>query len=328
MDEINKQDSVTRIAKGTRVKADIKTESDIHVAGFVEGHLETSTRLVISESGKITGTVTANSASISGKLTGELRVLNHISLSKTAFVDGVMFSKIISVDEGAKLVGILNVGDDVDVMNAKLRKAEKRAIQPNKNNVPSDKEDSNADKEISEHKQLVIEDPEPNKPKQNRYLKPVLIGVPGSLKKNKAESIRHAAEHFMNSLGFSLEIFSDPENDPFYQNLSYTRKSPESADDIQKRFVKAKETIESALLNKGNTEASNELQKAANSIVKELKELDEFVIVLGEVVLIQLLEDDVQTIAAEVVADELKQKLIKMPEMVTSPYKVYSHISD
>ncbi|MAO64922.1 MAG: hypothetical protein CL666_07965 [Balneola sp.] len=324
MDELNKPESVTRIAKGTRVKADIHTESDIHIAGTVEGDIETSKDLVISEGGKMTGAVIANGASISGKFTGELRVLNHISLSKTALVDGFIFSKSISVDEDAKLIGILNVGDEVDVMNAKLRKVKKRAIQPKKE-TPEKKKHS----KDSEQKELAIEDPEPQKPHQNRYLKKVLIGIPGSVDSNKAEDIRTACEKFMNALGFKLEIFDEPDVNPFYQNLSYTRMSPESTQDIQKKFEKSKEIIESALLNNENTETEgSELQKASNEIVRVIREFEEFTLILGEVVLLQFLENDVQTIACEIVPDTLQEKIKTSPDLIVNPSKVYKFIDN
>ncbi len=319
MDKSTQPESITRIAKGTRITADIQSIADIHISGTVDGDIKTDRNLILAETGRITGSVIAKEAVLSGRFTGELRALKSISLHKSAVVDGFLFSKTITVQENANLIGIVSVGKDVDVLNTKITKNPKR------------REPQKIEKTEADQPNKVQPEPlEPTEPKVNvsRYLANVYIGIPNSsLEKNKAEELKSACDNFMEALGFSLEIFDEPTYAPFLQKLAYVRKSTENEAEINDRYRKGKGSLETALLKKDEGNNLSELQLAANTIISLFRNLDEYVLILGNIMLIQLFEDQVQTVAAKVLPEELRKQLNKNPELAAQPQKVYSFIN-
>ena len=328
MNEHNKAESLTIITKGTRVTADIITESDIRIAGVVDGDIETKRKLILTKSGEVIGSVTAQEAILEGKLTGEIRTKDQLIVRDTASIDGFIFSKRISVHENAEVAGILNVGEDVDVLKAKSTET------PEKPEVKQAVEKATkavADEKPKDSTPAPVTSPFGETPKssQTRFHGDVLIGIPSSdVDKNKAKELKAVSENLMNELGFELEIIDDPVFDSFYQKFTYVRKSTDSEKDIQKLYKKGKESLETALLNKGNTEGGSKLQKAADQLIQLFRKFDEFVVILGDIVLVQLLEEEVQTIACEIMPDKLKGKLKKSPDSVLSPSEIYTFIDN
>lgn len=328
MDELNKSESVTNISKGTQVTANIETKSDIRVAGIVDGDIKAQKKLILTESGRITGSVIAQEAILEGRFTGELRIRDQITVRATANIDGFIFSKKITVDESAEVIGIVSVGPDVDVLNAKLTKNPKRpeirkAIENAKEAISSD--------ETEQRDEAPASSPfnQSDKKTQARFIGNVLIGIPSSaIDEDKAEELKSACENFMNKLGFELEIFDEPVFDSFYQKLTYVRKSTDSEEDIQKLYLKGKESLETALLNKGNSEGDSPLQHAADSLVQLFRQFDEFAVVLGDIVLVQSVKDDVQSIAVEILPGQLESDLKKDPEFVNDPARIYSYVGN
>lgn len=323
MDKSIKPESITSIAKGTRVTADIKTDSDLRIAGMVEGDIKANGKLVLTESGRLTGTVVAQEAIIAGRFTGELRVFDQVIVKNTAVIDGFIFSKLISVEDGAEVTGIMSIGKNVDVLNAKISK--------NPKNPTVKKAVEKASKTLNKSSKNENKTPSPqvetSKPVPTRYICDVLIGIPQSnLKQEWANKIREACESMIAKLGFSLEIFDEPAFDPFFQKLTYVKKSSDTQQDIRAQYSSAKKSIETALLNKGETDHENELQPAADILIKTLQNVDEFVIVLGEIVLMKFTEDEVQTVAVELVTDHLKTELKNNPSLINDPKYLQQHL--
>ncbi|WP_428236978.1 bactofilin family protein [Gracilimonas sp.] len=331
MDELNKAESVTNITKGTRVSANIQTESDIRIAGTVDGDITAKRKLILTDTGRITGSVVAQEAILEGRFTGELRIKDHIKVTSTAVIDGFIFSKKISVNEDAEVIGIVSVGPDVDVMNAKLTKEPKRpeirkAVKKAKEAI-SDSETNGEVKEVPEPTSPFGQ--EEKKAPQSRFIGNVLIGIPSvDTDKDQADEIKSTCENFMQELGFELEIFDEPVLDSFYQKLTYVRKSSDTENDIRDLYKEGKESLETSLLNKGNTEANSSLQNAADNLVQFFKQFDEFAVILGDIVLVQQVEDDVQSIAVEIVPEQLQAALKKDAELVSSPARVYSYVEN
>lgn len=330
MDELNKAESVTNITKGTRVSANIETESDIRIAGTVDGDIKAQKKLILSDTGRITGSVIAQEAILEGRFTGELRIKDQITVTSSAVIDGFIFSKKITVHENAEVIGIVSVGPDVDVLNAKLTKEPKR---PEIREAIKEAKEAISDSNDSDQKEQTIETTSPfgnePKPQLNRFIGNVLIGVPSAnIDEDQAEEIKSVCENFMEQLGFELEIFDEPVLNSFYQKLTYVRKSSDSENDIRDLYKKGKECIETSLLNKGNSDANSALQNAADKLVQMFKQFDEFAIILGDIVLVQQAEDDVQSIAVEIVPEQLQTALKKDAELVNNPARVYAYVGN
>lgn len=111
----NNSPSVTYITKDTEIKADILSKDDIRIAGTVDGEVESKQKLILNDSGKIKGTIISPVADISGKVIGDVRVANKLTLRATAIIEGKIFTKKLAIEDGAQLRGSLQVGPDTDI---------------------------------------------------------------------------------------------------------------------------------------------------------------------------------------------------------------------
>lgn len=344
MDEFNKPESVTRIAKGTRVTADIQTDSDIHIAGTVKGDIETSGNVYVAgqvqgnihskqhislnSNGQITGTIVCKRAQISGKLTGEIRATEDLKISSTANVDGFFFTAKISVEEQAKLIGFIQAGPDVDVLNAKIEGQKKisaghktvqtESVKPEKDSIT--KSDSEVEKQENPPKQAEIK---PLRPK-NRYVAELLIGIPGDVSEELTNPVYEQAEKVLNALKYELEIFDEPKSAPYFYKLTYVKKSDDNEEVINNQFSSAREVIESSFLKKDEEEADNALQKATIHLTNAIKKLDSIAIQIGQILILKFKSGDVQTIAVEEINGKLSEILKKEPYKITDPETLYA----
>lgn len=303
MDEQPKPDLLTNISKGTRINADVICDSNIRVSGRINGDLTTKQKLVVTETGHITGTVIAQNAELSGRLTGEVRVLDQLIFKKSAIIDGFIFAKKLILEENAQLNGFLHIGEEVDVINSKVSGTPRKKVENKTSKIPAPEKST------------------------IRHLADVLIGIPQDDPADPLiKQIREAGEKMMEELGYSLEIFDEPSFTPFSQKLTYIRKSTESKHEIKQRFEKAKESLETALLKKEPSKDENGLLNAAIALFQSLKKTDEYALRLGDIILVQTYEDEVQTIVVEILPDTLAAALKKEPQLISNPSFIYKEI--
>ena len=98
------------IAQGTSITGKFAATEDVRLDGVIEGDLKCDKRLVMGETGRVKGTITAEDAIIMGTIEGELIVTNTIHLKSTAKIEGNIKSKSMTVDDGAIYSGECNVG--------------------------------------------------------------------------------------------------------------------------------------------------------------------------------------------------------------------------
>jgi cytoskeletal protein CcmA (bactofilin family) len=90
------------IGKNTSIVGDVISEGDFRIEGKVEGTIKTAGRVVIGESGSVSGKVECNNADIEGKFSGELFVNNLLTLKATATISGDVVISKLSVEPGAE----------------------------------------------------------------------------------------------------------------------------------------------------------------------------------------------------------------------------------
>ena len=89
------------IAKNTTIVGDIKSDGDFRVDGTLEGTLTTNGRVIIGAEGSIKGKVEAKNADIEGTFSGNLLVLNTLTIKATATISGEVVIGKLSVEPGA-----------------------------------------------------------------------------------------------------------------------------------------------------------------------------------------------------------------------------------
>jgi cytoskeletal protein CcmA (bactofilin family) len=85
------------------IKGDISATADLHIDGTIEGDIKCAS-LVQGESSTIKGAVTAESARLSGKVSGSITARELVIL-KTARIDGDVHYDALTIEQGAEVDG-------------------------------------------------------------------------------------------------------------------------------------------------------------------------------------------------------------------------------
>ena len=107
--------SITYITKSTEINADMYCEDDVRIAGTVDGEIESKKKVMLTESGKVNGTIHSPEADISGKVNGDVKVSETLVLRSSAIVEGKIFTKKLTIENGAQVKGSFQVGPSVSV---------------------------------------------------------------------------------------------------------------------------------------------------------------------------------------------------------------------
>lgn len=102
----------TTIGPNTRVKGDIQGDGSLRIEGVVEGDINTTGNLVITESAKVLAEVKANNVSVAGAVRGNIHA-NRIEVLATGRIWGDMTVKVILTNEGAYVSGQIIMLQDV-----------------------------------------------------------------------------------------------------------------------------------------------------------------------------------------------------------------------
>ena len=123
------------------IKGNVSASADLHVDGVVEGDIK-CTSLVQGESSHVTGGINAETARLSGRVTGSINVRELVIL-KSAQIEGDVHYDSLTIEQGAQVDGRFAPND--------RRKAEtKPAVQAPKSNEPKPKGDDEPQLKIAQ----------------------------------------------------------------------------------------------------------------------------------------------------------------------------------
>jgi cytoskeletal protein CcmA (bactofilin family) len=94
-----------KIIEGTEITGDIVSDSNIIVEGDVIGNISCSGKVIIGNTGKITGNLVCIDAEIEGTLEGELTIENLLVLRSTARITGDIETVRLAIEEGGFFEG-------------------------------------------------------------------------------------------------------------------------------------------------------------------------------------------------------------------------------
>lgn len=104
-----KTPNLNMISEGTTVKGTINSQSDIRIAGAIEGEVICKGKVIISSTALIEGNISSIDADIAGKVKGMVKIAGKIILRQSAQISGDIFSKSLIVEEGALINGNLRM---------------------------------------------------------------------------------------------------------------------------------------------------------------------------------------------------------------------------
>ena len=95
--------SVDVIESSTKIVGDIISKADFRIDGKVEGNITTTGKVVVGNSGKITGKLSCSNADISGSISGHILISETLSLMSESYIQGDITTAKLSVEEGAQV---------------------------------------------------------------------------------------------------------------------------------------------------------------------------------------------------------------------------------
>lgn len=98
------EQEVNHLGRGSRFKGEIESKGNVRIDGDFEGKVLCSGKVVIGESGKVSGTVECQNADISGDVKIHIKVSGLLELRKTSKFTGEIIAKQISIEPGCQLV--------------------------------------------------------------------------------------------------------------------------------------------------------------------------------------------------------------------------------
>ncbi len=116
-DNSRQSPTVNIISEGTKLKGDLISDSDIRVAGTIEGEANSKGKIIVTGNGKINGNIDSADADIAGKIDGEVKVSGKLTLRANAIIDGNIYTKTLIVEEGAQINGSCRMGTDAKSFN-------------------------------------------------------------------------------------------------------------------------------------------------------------------------------------------------------------------
>jgi cytoskeletal protein CcmA (bactofilin family) len=99
------------ISKGTVIVGNINAEGDLRIEGKVIGTLVCNSKLIISGTGYVEGSIDARNATIEGEIKGNVVTRELLSVDKTGKIYGDIFTQKLVVQMGATFTGTCKMGD-------------------------------------------------------------------------------------------------------------------------------------------------------------------------------------------------------------------------
>ena len=124
---------VSVLGPSIRFKGELIADEDLVIQGQVEGSILHTRSLTIGAQGRVQGDVKARRINVEGTVHGDLYALEGVTLRQGALVTGNVYANKISIAEGARLNGRVDMDKAPTVPNVPTRKtgeAETEAAAP------------------------------------------------------------------------------------------------------------------------------------------------------------------------------------------------------
>ena len=93
------------IGNGTTIKGEIVATGDIRIDGTIIGTMKSTGKVVIGQQGVVEGDIMCNSADISGRVKGTIRVEELTTLKSTSRLEVELYTKQLLIEVGAIFTG-------------------------------------------------------------------------------------------------------------------------------------------------------------------------------------------------------------------------------
>ena len=105
--------SINIITSGTVIKGDVTATGDFRLDGTLQGNLQLNGKLVVGDTGSVTGNILCLNANIMGTVKGNLSVKESLTLYRNSRVEGDILINKLSIEPGAVFLGKCCMLDEV-----------------------------------------------------------------------------------------------------------------------------------------------------------------------------------------------------------------------
>ena len=110
-EKTNGGSGATLISAGTTVKGDISSNSDLRIDGTIIGNVNSSSKIIIGDSGKVEGDISSNQADIVGKVSGNIKTKDLVQLRGECVINGNVYAGKLQVEPTATFNGQCHMGN-------------------------------------------------------------------------------------------------------------------------------------------------------------------------------------------------------------------------
>ncbi|MDR1883618.1 MAG: polymer-forming cytoskeletal protein [Prevotella sp.] len=93
------------LASGTRITGDVSAEEDFRIDGAIEGTVSCKGKIIVGNSGEITGNMTCANIEIWGHMTGNISCTEIVVLRASSLMEGDIKTRAIEIEPGARFEG-------------------------------------------------------------------------------------------------------------------------------------------------------------------------------------------------------------------------------
>ncbi len=101
------------LGRSLQINGQVRGEGNLRIEGEIEGNVELSGDLFLEEGGRITGDIQSNGASFYGEFQGNVNASEAIFLGSSSIVRAHLKGSEVSMEEGAKFSGEIDVPFDL-----------------------------------------------------------------------------------------------------------------------------------------------------------------------------------------------------------------------
>jgi cytoskeletal protein CcmA (bactofilin family) len=124
----------TLIGVQTRIRGDVEFKGGLHLDGVIEGNVmsdqDTSSRLSISDSATVQGSINVSTVILNGLVQGDIVAPTRVDLGSTARVNGNVYYGLIEMAMGAQINGKLIHRSAVSNTSSDSKSAESAGLSP------------------------------------------------------------------------------------------------------------------------------------------------------------------------------------------------------
>lgn len=106
---VDQEEPETTISSQVNIKGTMSFQKLLRIDGTFEGELISSGNLIVGPTGSVKANIHLDSAFISGKVVGDIKVKTRLVLRGRAEIRGNVTAPLVSMDEGVSIIGQLNV---------------------------------------------------------------------------------------------------------------------------------------------------------------------------------------------------------------------------